>query len=109
MEKNSILAFLLTSIFAQVLAELPFGIVKSETKNSEIENLGVCEKQIQVRENHFRCEIYSMADSRFYGTSTNRFFHIIETLNPVNTKKIERQHIESLCNKNVKRNVKVCF
>jgi hypothetical protein len=60
-----ILVFTPVSIFAQVLTELPFGIVIGETKNSEIENRGVCIKQIQVRENHFRCERYSMAGGRF--------------------------------------------
>ena len=74
----AILALSPMSIFAQVLTELPFGIVIGETKNSEIENRGVCIKQIQVRENHFRCLIYNIAGKFRVYSSQNEIVSKIE-------------------------------
>jgi hypothetical protein len=45
-----------------VLEELPFGIVIGVTTNEEIENRGVCRKEIKVSESSFRCETYSMQE-----------------------------------------------
>ncbi|MBE0370161.1 hypothetical protein [Pseudoalteromonas aurantia] len=47
------------------LTTLPFGIVIGKTTNEEIENRGTCIREIKLKDNHFRCEKYSMSN-RFY-------------------------------------------
>lgn len=50
---------------AHASLDAPFNIVIGSTRNSEIENRGVCIKQIRVSGNSFRCEEYNMAGGKF--------------------------------------------
>lgn len=47
------------------LSKLPFGIIIGVTKNSEIENKGICEERIKVTDSYYRCEKYKMAGGKF--------------------------------------------
>ena len=64
--------FVSTNTFAgSFLEDLPFNIQIGVTTNKEIENRGVCQSQIKVSENYFRCESYSMAGGKFNVSSSS--------------------------------------
>ncbi len=79
--------FVLVSLLATLLApvvsaaptlELPFGIKLGITKNSEIEQRGVCTKKIQLTDRHFRCEVYEMLRNSFVvASSENEVVNIV--------------------------------
>lgn len=50
---------------SNALSTLPFDIQIGITKNSEIENRGVCLERIEVTNGYFRCGAYNMANGRF--------------------------------------------
>ena len=59
------------SMASSQLTNLPFGIVIGQTTNNEIEKIGVCKKQIKIKENYFRCEKFNMSNRFVVYSSQN--------------------------------------
>jgi len=57
---------------------LPYNIVIGVTSNEEIESRGICQKQIEIKENYFRCEEYDMnGNFRVYSSQNEKVRQIL--------------------------------